>query len=732
MRYFPARPIPTRSRRLSDHLSRYLSSLIRVVLAAILACSLFVLAGCSSSRKTDSAWSTDGTGNPGWDLDDAPPYSPYTAKDGTVAVYWYICGSDLELRQDIRFTPTGQMQEMMSVRLPDNVTAVVQTGGAKSWHNNFTDPDVLNRFLYKDDTLEILDSAPLANMGDGKTLAEFLEFCNMNYPAEKQIVVIYDHGGGSCYGVAFDDLYDMDSVTLPELKQALTARPAASGTYELVGLSACLMGTIDTIAALDGLTRYYVASEESQLGCSWDYSALFSSLAKGATDGAEIGKAIANGYAEQCKAIGYTAYTTLSVIDMAYATELTKAYNDVGIELLQGAVEGGAESIALFGRAANGSENYGATDGGTSDYDMVDLGDLVVHAEKLLPNSAQPMLDIINKSVVYHVINPNRANGYGISCYFPFTASQRAFKTFSEIATSPAFCYYFEYGLTGKLSAEGQAYLESVKEAAASTGTGTGTGNAGTSTTTTPEILPPPSSLGLDGHSIVAYGNGTWWLELGESAKLVSSIYLEVGVFDLQTEDFILFGTRRDLYADWEYGLFRDEFNQQWGSIDGALCYMEAISEGEGFILYRVPVYHNGKPRDLMVAYTWEELSFYEGSYEIIGLINMNATESKAYDPTFETLEIGDRIEPMLYRFSKSSNYSDDISHPGDPATHAVTVTANTSFTDMSLGDGTYLIRFVIIDYSGTVHYSKYGFYVIEGDTIYSVQRGLLLQLVFI
>ena len=541
---------------------------IRTMLSLILVVFLFGFAGCSTIVTDDPTLSPNNPNNSQINLGDAP-YAPYTAKDGTWAIYWYICGSDLELRDDLRFTPTGQLQEMMSVTLPSNVTVVVETGGAQRWHNDFTDPSVINRFLYRGNKLTPLESQPLANMGDPKTLADFLTFCNQNYPAEKQMVLIYDHGGGSLMGVAFDDLYDMDSISLPQLQQAISSRPAASGAYEIVGLSACLMSTIETVAALNGLTRYYVASEEVQLGCSWDYAALFGAIAKNpAINGAALGKAIADGYAAQCKQIGYTCYTTLSVVDMSYADDLLKAYNDMGIELLEGAATGGAEYIAAFGRAAYESENYGALKTPTSAYDMVDLGDLVINARDLLPDSSAAMLRAISDAVVYHVTNPLRADGHGISCYYPYTNSSRYFSWYLQLDTPPAFKFFYDYAFKGTLSQEGQAYLASL-----------------TAPPPPPPPLPPSSTLGLDDISIAVYGNGSWWLELVDRASLVTAVYIQIGMYDSSNDRFIMFGTKGDLYADWEYGLFREEFSGCWGSIDGSLCYMEAISEGTGFIL---------------------------------------------------------------------------------------------------------------------------------------------------
>ena len=720
------------------------SHIIRTLLAAVLIVSLFGVTGCKSGSSTDLV--TD-SGRPDTARDDlaAASYAPYTAQDGTWAVYWYICGSDLELRENLSFTPSGQLQEMLNITLPNNVTVVVEAGGAQSWHNDFTDPNVINRFVYQGNTLTPVKSAPLANMGDGQTLADFLDFCNTNYPAEKQAVIIYDHGGGSCLGVSFDDLYDMDGITLPELKQAFGACPAASGAYELVGLSACLMGTIDTMAALNGLTRYYVGSEEVQLGCSWDYGALFGAIAADtAINGAALGRAIADGYMGQCEEFGYTAYTTLSVIDMAYVDELITAYNNVGIELLNGAAANGAEHVARFGRAAYISENYGAIDAATSNYDMVDLGDLVIRSQELLPNSSEAMLRAIDKALVYHVTNPMRADGCGVSGYYPYTANKKLFDEYMKLTTSPAFSYYFDYVFNGVLSEEGQAYLASHSAPEP----GPEPGLAG--------LLPPSSRLDLDNlvpgrgsDALLPGSEGYYVLDLGTDMRNVAAVYLQAGCYDRDTGDYWLYGTHRNLYIDWEKGILCDKSDftsyeiYETGDgfettadyegghafttsfrLDDAYCdYVEVAAEGTGYVLYRVPVLHNNVQKDLMVAYRWTPPGYDKGRFEILGLITQNMISAGVSDPTYEELRVGDVIEPhapaiTFYNYYEDEDYiAENSGFEWGPARQAVTVTENTSFSVHHYAfPGSYMIRFQIIDYAGNVHYSKPGYYLVTPD----------------
>ena len=116
------------------------------------------------------------------------------------AVYWYLCGSDLESNGGFA---TMDLSEMMEVELPENVNVVIETGGASVWQNDEVDPSKLQRWLYNSEGLQLLEESETANMGDAQTLYEFLDFANTNYPADRVAVTFWNHGGGSVKGMAF-------------------------------------------------------------------------------------------------------------------------------------------------------------------------------------------------------------------------------------------------------------------------------------------------------------------------------------------------------------------------------------------------------------------------------------------------------------------------------------------------------------------------------------------------
>ena len=67
------------------------------------------------------------------------------------------------------------------------------------------------------------------NMGDPKTLVDFASWAVTEYPAEKYLLVIWNHGGGfrapayTTRDIAWDDTNGKDKITMPELEYALSA-----------------------------------------------------------------------------------------------------------------------------------------------------------------------------------------------------------------------------------------------------------------------------------------------------------------------------------------------------------------------------------------------------------------------------------------------------------------------------------------------------------------------------
>lgn len=612
-------------------------------------------------------------------------YSP----DDTWAVYWYLCGSDLESGSG---AATEDMMEMFETELPENVKVVIQTGGAYEWQNDMVDPNYLERYVYSGTDIELVDQQPNASMGDGDTLKDFLLFCQENYPADHQAVIFWNHGGGSVGGVAYDEVFDADSLKLDEIYAAFSEVCELSmdnQPYELVGFDACLMSTIDTAFTFADIAKYMVGSEELEPGNGWYYSGWLGELAKHPEmNGAQLGKAICDSYVEGCELEWTDDEITLSVTDLSAIEPLLTAYDNVGKEALSAASQD-AVFISEFARCARSAESYGGNSKEEGYTNMVDLGDLVRNSESLLQETSDDLLKCLDNCIVYKVNGPYRTQASGLSCYYSFNADKEDFNGFTQVGASEPFKYLYGYEISGTLTPEGQQFIEEMGYESL------------------PEIETLESS-GLDDFPLTLDEEGCAVLDLGsETANMLQAVYFQLAYEDEELDLSILLGRDNNLEADWENGVFTDNFYGYWGTIDGHLVYMELVEEKDDYNIYAVPILLNGEEYNLRVAYDYNK-----EAYEIMGA-RKGIDSAGMSDKELKKLKAGDEITSMFYVASLSGDDDYVLSE-----VETFTLTDKTVFEDQDMGDGTFTMMFEMVDMQNESAYSDVVTFYVEGEEI--------------
>ena len=644
---------------------------LRRALCILLALSLLcVLAACGEDEAQEPAQQPEPAGEPAQQPEEAPAAETAAQTEGW-SIYWYLCGSDLESGGGFA---SGDLAELMEVSLPENVNVVIQTGGSSEWHNDFVDASKLQRFVYNSEGLFLVDEQPSASMGQAQTLAEFLAFARESYPAEHTAVVFWNHGGGSVSGAAFDELYGLDSLTLDEMYEAFTAvwtPDAEQQPLDLVGFDTCLMATVDVADTFSELAEYLVASEETEPANGWYYSQWVGELARNpAMDARTLGQTICDAYYAGCEAVGTQDSATLSVTDLSRVRTLLEAYEDFGAEALTAVCENPG-FFSDFGRAALRSENYGGNTKEQGYTNMVDLGHLARQSGDLL-SSSQAVLDALEQCVVYRVNGPYRAEASGLSCYYSYNGDVDDFIGYAGLGAGSAFKYFFCYELTGELDEGGMAYLEQLD---------------------IPQ-LPERQTLSVtqwDGAGLDVDAEGTAFLTLGpDAADVLTEIGFTLSYVDEQNDVRLLLGTDNDMNADWENGVFSDNFRGVWGSIDGSLVYMELSFEGDNYNLYSVPVLLNGEACNLQVVYDFESEQWtILGAREGIDASGMAAKELRV-------LQEGDELSLIWYMASASGE-----DEPEAYIADTLTVTPQTAFYESALPDGDYAMVFQMRDAMG-------------------------------
>lgn len=633
------------------------------------------LTACADEEVEDV--STDLTTDAGTAADNTTDNGDIALEDGSWAVYWYLCGSDLESNGGFA---TNDLSELMEVELPENVNVVIETGGSAVWQNDMMDADKLQRWLYNSEGLQLVDEQPSASMGEAQTLADFLSFAKENYPAEKTAVVFWNHGGGSVTGAAFDEIYGYDSLTLDEMYQAFSSvwNPSMEKQpLELIGFDTCLMATVDVAYTFADLAHYLVASEETEPANGWYYSQWVGTLAQNPSmNGEELGKVICDAYYAGCEEVGTQDNTTLSLTDLTKVQTLLDAYDTFGAEALAAACTDPG-FFSQFGRVAAQSENYGGNTKEQGYTNMVDLGHMARQSVGML-GSAQEVLDALDDCVLYQVGGQYRTEATGLSCYYSYNGDVEDFNSYAGLGAGVAFKYFYSYELTGELDDSGMAYIADMDF----------------------EELPEVKNLlstDWDGAPLDLDEDGVSFLTLGPEANdILAGIGFSLYYVDEESDMMLLLGTDNDMNADWDNGVFSDNFRGVWGSIDGNIVYMELSYESEDYNLYAIPVLLNGEEYNLQVVY-----DFSTDEWNVLGA-RQGIDNSGMADKELRLLQEGDEITTIWYMSTASG---DDEFEPYTAAT--VTVTADTAFGEMELPDGSYSMVYEMRDAMDNYAYSE-------------------------
>ncbi|MCR4724900.1 MAG: clostripain [Clostridia bacterium] len=619
----------------------------------------------------------------------------YTGSDETWAIYWYLCGSDLESKYGCG---TDDLIEVTKIQLPDNIKIVIETGGTKRWQNDTMQTRVLQRYVYSSAGLELVENLDLANMGKPETLASFLQFCKENYPADHTMMLFWDHGGGSVTGVAFDENYGYDSLTLDEIHKAFAnvySLSESNPPFELVGCDTCLMATIDLANTLKDISKYLVASEEVEPGGGWYYDQWLPALcADPSMSGAKLGEFICDAYYNGCLMEGIVDKATLSVIDLTKIDTLLKAYEDFGDEVLMAACVD-PSFINRFARTATSCENYGGNTREQGFTNMVDLGHVARETQTLL-HSAKSVTAALDECVLYEINGKYRSNATGLSFFFPYTNDMKTYRAFTGISACQSFPYFYEYALTGKLQEDGIAYIKGLSEEPVEE----------------PEKPKTLADMGWEGKSLVVNDEGSAVLTLGPEANdMLAGISFSLYLTDEKSGVVLWMGTDNDIFADWEKGVFTDNFRGSWGAFGGQLVFMELSYEGENYNLYAVPVLINGEEYKLEVAY-----DFTAEAWSVLGARKPVDANGMA-DKNLYMLEDGDVIDIVWYMSPVGSTNFEQYK------VATITYGKDTVFEETWLPDDTYTLVFQMRDAAGNYINSNFVDFRVEGENIYAEPR---------
>ncbi len=343
-----------------------------------------------------------------------------------VTIMVYMCGTDLESKAGMA---TNDLKEMAAATLSDNVNVIVYTGGCKNWKNS-TISSSYNQ-IYRvigGGKLECLES----NMGSGAmtdpgTLESFIDYAHSNYPAGRNILIFWDHGGGSVSGYGYDEKNpNSGSMDLAEISSALKN---AGIKYDFIGFDACLMGSLETDLMAAQYADYLIGSEEIEPGIGWYYTDWLTALSKNTSmPTLDIGKQIIDDFVDTCARQCAGQKTTLSLVDLSELQETVGDEFRAFCSDTQGLITSG--DYASVSDARTGSREFATSS-------RIDQIDMVNFARRVGTEEGNALAEVLLSAVKYNRTSSNMTNAYGISIYFPYNSKSakvdKAVSTYEKI-----------------------------------------------------------------------------------------------------------------------------------------------------------------------------------------------------------------------------------------------------------------------------------------------------------
>lgn len=602
--------------------------------------------------------------------------------DGTWTVMIYLCGSDLESEGK---TACSDLSHMAFAKPSNNINVVVQTGGCKAWHTDeFTDvldispidKDSLGFYHLEGREFKLDKTEPLVSMGEASTLKNFITWGVASYPADRYMLILWDHGGGPLAGVCYDELYNSDYLSVEEFSQAIYD----AGTYlDVIGFDACLMASLEIAEALDDYAHYMVASEGVSTG--YEYYALLNTLVSDpGDDGLKVSRAIVDSYAEENSD---DEMRTMSVLDLTKLPALSEAYSNYSGELLLSTQA--AETFRQISQEAAGCVNYGSNSESEGYTDLVDLGCLVKNTKEELGRNTDKILSALNEVVVYEEHGKKRERSQGLSVFYPLKIDDEYIERYSMCSSNPVF-YEFLTVLNGEwYKIDWNAFWEEERK------TSDNIKAMPDDLFESVKNLEPVDSRRVEIEFYQGFEGDDYKLFVTEGKDMVADVNCLILYV---TDDYKVgyLGSDNTVISDYDNGVFTENFNGEWMAVGGEFVYAELVEHGEDYNLYSIPILLNGEKMNMRAAYDYNT---YE--YTILGVTEGIDEENGQASRGLQDLKEGDEIQFMTYAVDLSgeiASVKSEMAKLGNPITWSDDITME----DKKLGDGNYLYMFRLLN----------------------------------
>ena len=324
-----------------------------------------------------------------------------------VTVMIYMCATDLESKYGMA---TKDISEMLNAKVGNNINVILETGGTTKWQNSNMKAGTNQLWQITGEGLKPLGDIGKQTMTNPGNLTAFVNYCADKFPADRNILIFWDHGGGSVTGYGYDETAKTaGSMSLDKLDSALAA---TNVKFDFIGFDACLMATLENALVMEDYADYLIASEETEPGCGWYYTNWLKSISDKPNIGTvELGKQIIDDFVDVCYKNSPSDKTTLSIIDLA---ELD---GTVGPTFTNFASSVGTAVDTDYKTVSDARSSTKEFSSGINQCDLINL------CENLGTPEASNLVSVLKGCIKYNRTSSNIGGANGVSIYFPYGRS---------------------------------------------------------------------------------------------------------------------------------------------------------------------------------------------------------------------------------------------------------------------------------------------------------------------
>jgi hypothetical protein len=354
------------------------------------------------------------------------PDNPYSEADFTVTfkkpawlfLVWMCADNNLEERAD------DDLIEMQNTN--PNVSVITLVDGKTRLRDSIRVLDEFGQWQTLEYLYEDFDSGNYIN------LSLFVSLSKSIFQASNYALIIWDHGNAwiddykpirsySPQAIAFDDT-SRNWITTPQLREALEI----AGGVDLLGMDACLMGSIEVLYELKDVADYVVASSFIEPGTGWNYE-FFKQITSTDDEGA-VGRKIVDAYRVYYDGTFWESIgLSLAVYNMSKVAQTASALNSLSLRLIEIMNPALRSTIHYFYPLM--SQYLYNNDTNERLNTLVDLHDFVVLAQGQISDgtaiywAGQVLTSLPDLVSYYYVEKTGETIQYPVSIFMPNSAS---------------------------------------------------------------------------------------------------------------------------------------------------------------------------------------------------------------------------------------------------------------------------------------------------------------------